>query len=208
VIVEPVPPPPPPAFRIFHWGGSFDLNLGVAGGGAYSGTALNDFVNERIQLETGLDAVFLEQFVVGADVGISYLLLGDTFSQGCSSDGGSCYGLDYSIGVHAEFRILPPVVPYVPWVGIGGGYDAMYLNETVGGASEGVTFGGSYFDVRAGVDMRAAGTGWGPFVGLRLGQYTSVGGENDSGYINSNVTSAVAHPTEHEWFTIGFRGRY
>ena len=95
----------------------------------------------------------------------------------------------------------------VPWVGVEGGWEGLWLTESNAAGSATASFGGSQFEFRAGADLtRSLERGWGAFLSYRFGRFTSVSSSN-SAYVY-DTPSVITNPTEHGWFMLGVRGRF
>jgi hypothetical protein len=212
-VYAPPPPPPPSLNRFFRFGGSTALILGFPTGSLFAGTHLSSLASVLVQLEGGPDIILFDRLVLGFNFGLGYVGAGTDFSNGCNHDGASgCYGLNLDIGAHAEFRFIDSRPGYfqwvVPWAGLEGGWEGLWLIESApDGSSASAGFGGSQFELRAGVDVaHSLERGWGMFLSYRFGRFTSV--------TNSNTTylyeapSYIANPAEHGWIMLGFRGRF
>ncbi|HXJ20625.1 MAG TPA: hypothetical protein VMT03_10355 [Polyangia bacterium] len=210
-VYAPPPPPPPSINRFFRFGGSSSLMFGIPTGSLIAGTSLSSVASILIQVEGGPDVILFDRLVLGFNFGLGYVGAGSDFSSGCNKDGASgCYGLNLDIGGHVEFRFINPNPAYVqwlvPWAGIEGGWEGLWLVESSTYASGSVAFGGSQFEIRAGADLaRGLERGWGAFLSYRLGRFTSVSSSNAYLYDSS---SYIANAAEHGWLMLGFRGRF
>ena len=151
-----------------------------------------------------------DRFVLGFNFGLGYVAPGTEFSNGCNADGASsCAGLHLDIGAHAEFRFIQPANYFVvPWVGVEGGYEALWLSESFqSGGSATASFGGGQFEIRAGIDLaNSPERGWGGFLAYRFGRFTSVSTTDSSTVYQAAY--AITSPAEHGWFMIGVRARF
>jgi hypothetical protein len=209
----PPPPPPPPSInRFFRFGGSTNLMLGFPTGSLFSGTSLSSVASVLVQVEGGPDVILYDRLVLGFNFGLGYVGAGGDFTRGCNKDAASsCYGLNLDIGAHAEFRFIQNQQNYfqwlVPWVGVEGGWEGLWLEETSAAGSGSFSFGGSQFELRAGADIaRSLERGWGLFLSYRFGRFTSTTNSNYA-YLY-DVPSYIANPAEHGWIMIGTRGRF
>ena len=76
----------------------------------------------------------------------------------------------------------------------------------MGSASETFSYGGSEFEISAGLDMKLRNTsGWGPVIAYRFGKYTSSGVSGDT---TVDTTADILNPSSHGWLMLGLRSRY
>jgi hypothetical protein len=137
--------------------------------------------------------------------GVGVASIGSRISPGCSADGGSCSVLDFDVGVHAEYLLLPVTAPFTPWAGLGLTYEVLSLNETIGPDTTSASASGVDLDLSAGLDLNFPRFQIGPVVTFRVGRYTTV----DETVNGTDVASSDIGATDwHEWLMLGVRGRY
>jgi len=201
----PPPPPPPPPEPIMRWGGGLRVSYGIPGGNLYRGESLGDIASGLLHLEGTGDLIILRRIVVGGHVGFGLGAPGEGFSSACNATGTSCDVWDFDIGVHGEYRFLPPPSQVNPWVGLGVSYEVLTLSEDDGVNQTSGSFGGVDVDLTAGCDFQLGSVGVGPFITYRFGSYTSTSLTVNGADEGSSVIGSTA---SHDWLMLGLRGRY
>jgi hypothetical protein len=129
------------------------------------------------------------------------LLVKDTAENNCGN-GVSCSGAAYHLGAELLFHF--PQQGFVPWVGVGAGYEWLSLTASEAGVS--ATAGANGFEflmLQAGVDFRLAPQFLlGGFAMLSFTQY----GSESAAYGGNDVSTDVTDTAVHEWLVFGVRG--
>ncbi|HVV48303.1 MAG TPA: hypothetical protein VHO06_01470 [Polyangia bacterium] len=126
---------------------------------------------------------------------------------GCDNQPGvSCSGSVIRLGAEGIYR-LPVEGAFVPWLGLGTGYEWISFDVSGNGYQESIgAHGFEFVNFQLGGDIRAAPQfAVGPFVSLSIGQYdtASLSG-NAPGY--TAMSADIANKATHEWLEFGVRG--
>ncbi len=167
---------------------------------------MSDGVKSQIplQLEAGWRANPL--LTVGGYFSYGIGQNGTALSNDCAATGQSCTTSVVRLGVQVLYAFAPPAPQqFVPWVGVGLGYEWASVKYTGGGyADETVSFSGwEFLNLQVGGDW-ALGPQFsiGPYLMLSIAQYTSA--EDTSG---GQTVSIPMDQTVHEWIGFGVRGK-
>ena len=129
------------------------------------------------------------------------LLVKDTASNMCGTSL-DCSGSVYHLGAELLFHF--PRAAFVPWVGLGGGFEWLSLSQSTNSASATVSANGfEFLMLQAGADVRLTPQfALGGFVMLSFTQYG-----NESIHQGANSLSVdVTDTSIHEWLLFGVRG--
>ncbi len=178
--------------------------IGVRGGFAFAmGDAakdakLSDTVKWQIPIQ--LDAMYrlTPDLSIGAYGSYGFGFLGDRAKDACDLANLDCSASSWRAGIQATYAVNGMSLGFVPWVGIGTGWEWLKVKSAVGGlSSEATTSGWEYVNLQLGGDYRASKQfSVGPFVQLSVGQYRKV------------ESTDIPDKATHEWFTVGLRGKF
>ena len=170
-------------------------------GDAFSGQSLGDLAGGLYHLGWQSDLVIFRRVAIGGHLGLGWAAVGDGLSSACGANDESCDVINFDIGAHVEYRILPDNM-INPWVGLGVTWEDLIL---LSGASDGsASFNGTDVDISAGADLEKGYLGYGAFVDVRFGKYSSTGSDFDGAVASSDLTRT----TTHAWIMLGLRARY
>ncbi len=166
----------------------------VAGDGAGSTIAMSDWVKGQVPVQ--LDAMyrFTPEWALGLYFSYGFGQLSSTVSNQCTD----CSASDTRFGVQATYSFVTASPGFVPWLGLGLGYEWNKIDEN--GVS--ATFKGMEFlNLQLGGDYKVNPTfAIGPYVMYSFGQYSS-------GDI-AGTTGDVVEKKMHGWFDVGLRGKF
>lgn len=218
----PSPPPPPspaaepptaeppvvaePAPSLARFSGYTSLNVGFPMGSVTSNAPLSNMASQAFQLEAGPDFMIASRVILGLNLSVGVIALGDEFDASCRAQGVSCRGAIFDAGLHLEFLLMPAGSPVVPWIGLEAGYEVLAVGASSGTSSADVSYLGNQSEVRAGVDFHFRDRGgWGPFIAYQRGKYTS---RDISGSASTAGGSMdLPNQSDHGWLLVGLRGR-
>jgi len=162
-------------------------------------------LDESPQSGSGPDLVIGRRVIVGFNVAVGLISLGDGLDASCRKASMSCGGAIVNAGAHLEVLLRPAGSPVVPWIGVEAGYEVLALSASDGTSNATVSYLGNEFEIRAGVDFqfREQG-GWGPFIVYQLGRYTS---QDVTGSSTVGGTMDLKNQDAHGWLLVGLRGR-
>jgi hypothetical protein len=216
VAPAPTPPTPPPleeespvasapAPKLFHASGYHSLNVGFPMGSIRGNVPLANTASRVLRLEGGPELMIASRVVVGLNVAIGALTIGDALDASCQADDASCAGITVNLGVHLDLLLKPAGGSATPWIGIETGYEVLALSKSDGDSNAHI-YVGNQLEIRAGVDFRFRKQGgWGPFIAYQLGTYTSEDATDNSTSGEGSMT--LADQSRHGWLIIGMRGR-
>jgi len=127
-------------------------------------------------------------------------------ANGCGTMGVSCSGSIIRLGIEGlyHFQIGSP---FVPWVGLGTGYEWMNVDLSGGNGSASVgAHGFEFINLQAGGDYHLAPQlSIGPFISFSFGRYDTATSSN----IPLLPSSAdITNTAVHEWLQLGARGAF
>lgn len=194
-----------PAPKLFHASGYHSLNVGFPMGSIRGNVPLANTASRVLRLEGGPELMIASRVVVGLNVAIGALTIGDALDASCQADDASCAGITVNLGVHLDLLLRPAGGSATPWIGIETGYEVLALTKSDGDSNAHI-YVGNQLEIRAGVDFRFRKQGgWGPFIAYQLGTYTSEDTTDNSTSGEGSMT--LADQSRHGWLIIGMRGR-
>ncbi len=184
-----------------HAAGGFTLGLrlgyGAPGGDVGGALKMSDTTGGQIPFQ--VDAMYRinPEFAVGGYFSYGF---GDVAGQAkdiCDLYGSDCSTSTLRVGVQGTYTFTM-VQTFVPWVGLGTGYEALSLTESQGGASATSDITGwEYFNLQVGGDYRFSPLfALGPYLQYSMGQYSNIEG------------NSITDKGTHSWFNIGIRGKF
>lgn len=199
VVIEPAP-------ALVRFSGYSSLNLGFPTGSVTSSAPLSNMASHAYQIEGGPDLVIARHVIVGVNLGVGRVALGDDVEVTCRRFNVSCTGATFTAGAHVEVLLMPAGSPVVPWIGVEAGYELLALSLANGISNAGLSFTGNQVEIRAGVDFRLREQGgWGPFIAYQSGKYTSL--EITDGPNTDQSSMGIPNQSDHGWLLVGLRGR-
>jgi hypothetical protein len=142
---------------------------------------------------------FNPQISVGGTLQYGY---GFVKSDSCPS-GASCSASDYRLSFAVRFHFMAEQ-SFAPWISVGIGYEWLPVEVSGGGSSNSATISGlEFMNLEFGGDFRSSPTFTiGPFIGLRMGKFSTIGDDSTSVDIPSDNQSF------HGWIALGVRGAF
>jgi len=184
-----------------HAGGfTLGLRLGYAGpvGDGAKDQPMSDVVAGAIPFQVdGLYRV-TPQIAVGGYLSYGFGMLNSDLSDSCDAAGIDCSVSQTRIGIEGTYTFTQVSGKFVPWAGIGIGYEWLTQEMSVSGLSASADAGGwEYANLQVGGDyMFSKLFGLGPYVTYSFGQYNNVEG------------SDIPEKAMHSWWNIGVRGKF
>jgi outer membrane protein W len=158
-----------------------------------------------IQIEGAYKAT--KEIAVGAYFSYGIGQTGGAAKADCSANGQSCSASDVRLGIQAFYSFTQVSPQFVPWLGLGLGYEWGSFEESGGGQpTVSTTFKGwEFLNLQAGGDYQVSPQfSVGPYVMLSIAQYSTA--EFESGGIT--VSGDIDNKTIHEWIGFGIRGKF
>jgi hypothetical protein len=181
------------------------LSYAIAGGDEVKDVKLSDSISAMIpvQLEAGYNVT--PDLNIGAFFSYGWASESSDVSDACDLIGADCGITGWRFGVQGIYSLSTVSPTWVPWFGLGVGYESLTLKIEGGGESATFTESGWEFaNLQAGADYKAGNMRIGPFLSYSFGQFGSYdaegGGQSESGDITDKGT--------HTYFTIGVRGTF
>src|SRR5512138_795456 len=152
----------------------FRLGYGAPGGDVMKDAAMSDLASGQVPLQ--LDAMYRinPEIAVGG-----YFSYGFGGVSGASKDQCDAFGIDCStstlrLGLQGTYTFTM-VQKFVPWVGLGTGYEALSVEASAGGNSATTDYTGwEYFNLQVGGDYKVSPLfALGPYIQYAMGQYSN-----------------------------------
>lgn len=163
---------------------------------------MSDWTSGQVPLIFDIGGKIIPELFLGGWLGLGFGGADGALDEGCKAHNASCRTLGVSIGIEAQYHILPDAA-FNPWVGYGIGYESLRAStDATDSDNNSITVGGLQFArLMAGGDFRVSRVfGIGPFVDYSLGKYSTVSGDDDT------TGDDIAHTSMHQWLTFGVRG--
>jgi hypothetical protein len=167
-----------------------------------NGDSLDSFFSGAVPLI--LEAGYRFNSAVTAGVLFQYAFAQVKNATGCDTNGVSCSGSVIRLGIEGLYHFQLGS-PFVPWAGLGTGYEWMNVDLSGPGGSGSVgAHGFEFLDLQAGGDYYVAPQfAVGPFVSLSFGRYETA---TSSGIPLLPSSADISNTAVHEWLQIGARG--
>ncbi len=139
--------------------------------------------------------------------GIGFLNKSKAFGGGvCDLAGVSCSAYDLRFGVEGIYRFSPDA-SFVPWAGIGVGYEIAHLSAEVAGVQGSATVRGFEFvNLQVGGDFKVSPAfSVGPYLAFSLGQFSDQKLDFPPQPV---VSGSIPDKATHEWLQFGVKGTY
>jgi hypothetical protein len=158
---------------------------------------MSDGVKSQVPIQIDANYKINKDMAAGLYFSYGFGQVGSTVKDSVSPASVSASAI--RVGAQGNYTFSSVASPLVPWAGVFVGYEQAKLSLS-SGASGDFTLSGYELGVQVGGDYKVTPQfGVGPFIGLSVGQYTSVSGSGD-------VQAPSIDTKTHEWFTIGVRG--
>ena len=187
----------------------YALPFGNAVGG--SGGALDSVVSSLVPI--ALDAGYRIDAQVSIGLFLQYGIMQIKTAQNACVPGASCSGSVTSVGAEGLYH-LPLPGRFVPWLGLGAGYEWLHLDiaENVGGQTANVsgTLRGAVFGVgQLGGDYHITPElGLGPFVAFSVARYDHTASSGTVNGMPMSISMEITDKGVHEWLVLGVRGTF
>ncbi len=176
------------------------LRLGYAPamGDAAKDAPLKDGIKSQIPIQ--IDAMYkiTPEWAAGLYFSYGFGQVGSAEQDSCDAFGVDCSMTVMRFGAQGTYTFTKVSPSFVPWAGLGIGYEALTEKVALGGASvsQDIT-GWEFLNLQVGGDYKVSPAfAFGPYIMYSIGQFSSVEG-------NSITDKAM-----HEWFNIGIRGKF
>lgn len=186
---------------VSHAQGGFTLGLrlgyGAPGGDVMKNAAMSDLASGQIPLQ--LDAMYRinPEIAVGGYFSYGFGGVSGLSKDQCDASGIDCSTSTLRLGLQGTYTFTM-VQKFVPWVGLGTGYEALSIKASAGGASATTDYTGwEYFNLQVGGDYKVSPLfAVGPYLQYAMGQYANV------------EANSITEKSTHSWFNIGIRGKF
>jgi outer membrane protein W len=187
--------------------------MGDAAKEATTGQALKMSDGMKSQIPLQLEAAYrlTKEFALGAYLSYGFGQIGGALSDDCSASGQSCSAHDTRFGIQALYTFTQANPQFVPWVGVGLGYEWGTWEATGGGQPDlSFTFKGwEFLNLQVGGDFFATPQfSFGPYLMLSIAQYSDVEVTSGGMTVSGSLSDAGFDKTVHEWFSFGIRGKF
>lgn len=176
---------------------------------ANTGQAIKMSDGVKSQVPIQIEAAFRasKEIAVGAYFSYGIGQLGGAFKDECTAFGQSCSASDVRLGIQAFYTFTQVNPQFVPWAGIGFGYEWGTSTATGGGLpDQTLTFKGfELLNLQLGGDVVVSPQlSVGPYLMLSIAQYSTA--EVESGGVS--VSGSIDKKAIHEWLGFGVRGKF
>ncbi len=181
-------------------GPSLALRVGydASSGSASRGTPMSDVARSDVPFQLDATWVFGPHFSAGVYGGFGIGFLSKAIADRCDALGANCSVWTMRLGVRGEYGFPELSERFVPWVGLGTGWEWGYEKVSRGSQSASQTVSGwETFSLEGGGDVRLSPKlSLGPYVVWRVGQYGRLDGYS------------IVSKAWHQWSGFGIRGRW
>ncbi len=177
------------------------VGYGVAMGEADSGENLSDFYSGQVPLQVDAMYRFDKNWSFGLYFQYGFAFISSTICP--SGSGVSCSGTDTRLGAQVHYRFDSQ--GFIPWVGLGIGYEWSSISASAGGASVDIVKldGFEYLNLQIGGDwLVSPNFRLGPYLQFTLAQY-----ENAQIPV-LGLSGSIASTAMHEWLQFGVKGTF
>ena len=179
-------------------------SLGVRASAAFpmgdiaNNAKLSDAVKWQIPIQ--VDAMFgiTPDLSVGVYGSYGFGFLGDQVKDACDAFNVSCSTSGWRVGAQLAYAFNQMSPTFVPWVGVGTGWEWLKIKSSFGGVtSEATSNGWEYVNLQLGGDYKVTPKfAVGPFVQYSIGQFRTTEGTD------------IPDKATHEWLGVGLRGKF
>lgn len=168
---------------------------------------MSDGVKSQVPIQ--IDAAFKlsKELALGAYLSYGFGQVGGAAKDECSVFGQDCSAHDWRFGIQALYTFTQVSPPFVPWAGVGLGYEWATLEQTGGGQPDAslTLKGWEFLNLQLGGDYVVNPQfAVGPYIMFSIAQYSDA--EAESGGVK--VSASIDKKAVHEWFGFGVRGRF
>jgi outer membrane protein W len=168
---------------------------------------MSDGIKSQIPIQIDAAYKLSKEFALGAYLAYGFGQVGGAAKDECSLSGQSCSAHDWRFGIQALYTFTQVSPPFVPWAGVGLGYEWGTYKQTGGGQPDSslTLKGWEFLNLQLGGDYVVnPQLAVGPYVMFSIAQYSDA--EVESGGVS--VSGSIDKKAVHEWFGFGVRGRF
>lgn len=191
------------------------VGYALAMGDAEKDVTLSDFVKSQVPIQ--VDAMYnvVPDFAIGAY--FSYGFAQVDFDGACDESGVDCSGSSIRLGAQAAYTFSKVSPTFVPWLGVGLGYEWATMKAEIGPyEAELKSDGFEFLNLQAGGDFRVNEKfSVGPYIQLSIAQYANYDSDVPmfdpfTGDYLGNVkeSGSIQDKAIHEWLGFGVRGKF
>lgn len=177
------------------------VGYGVAVGDAASGASQSDYFSGQVPLQADAMYRFDRNWSVGLYFQYGFAFISSTLCP--SASGISCSGSDTRFGAQLHYRFDSQ--GFLPWVGLGLGYEWSTISGSAGGVSADIVkFDGfEYLNFQVGGDwLVSPNFRLGPYVQFTLAQYSN------AQIPILGISGSISNTAMHEWLQFGVKGTF
>jgi hypothetical protein len=182
---------------------SLGLRLGFAPsmGEAVEGRDMSDGVKSQIPVQVDAMYALNPNLSLGGYFSYGFGLLGDAVSDECDAADLDCSASGMRAGVQLHYALAAKGA-WVPWGGVGAGYEWGKLSIDDGSTSY---RGFEFLNLQLGGDYKVSEKlAFGPYVQFSMGQYSNATFDDGT----DSVSNSIDEKGIHEAFGFGIRGRF
>jgi hypothetical protein len=181
--------------------GGFTLGLrlgyGAPGGDVGQSYKMSEVTGGQIPFQVDAMWRLNPEFAVGGYFSYAFGSTSGSFKDTCDAFGTDCSTGQLRLGLQGTYTFTM-VQKFVPWVGVGTGYESLVLTASGGGTTDSTDYSGwEYLNIQVGGDYKVSPLfALGPYLQYSIGQYSSQEG------------NSITNTSGHQWFNIGIRGKF
>jgi outer membrane protein W len=179
------------------WILGFRLGYAPAMGDATGDQQMKDAIPSQIPLQLDVLYKFTPEWAAGVYLSYGFGQLSSAEADACDALGVDCSMSTLRLGVQGTYTFVT-ANQFVPWLGLGFGYEGATEKAVLNGASASQsTDGWEFLNLQVGGDYKVNPKfAIGPYVMLQVGQYSSIEG------------NSISNKGTHEWLNVGIRGKF
>jgi hypothetical protein len=168
---------------------------------------LSDGIKSQVPIQIDASYKFDKDWAAGLYVSYGFGQVGQAAT--CTPDVCSKSANDLRLGAQGFYTFSKVGGPFLPWVGLGLGWERAYAALSADGATLSDTLSGFEAILQVGGDYKLAEQfSIGPYVTYSLGQYTSMSVNISGAPTGNGTTNLSIDRTFHSWFSFGVIGKW
>lgn len=168
---------------------------------------MSDGIKSQIPFQLDVAYRFTKELALGGYLAYGFGQVGGLFKDDCDANGQDCSAHDTRVGIQAFYTFSTVSPRFVPWAGLGFGYEWGTAEGTGGGLpDEKMTLKGwEFVNLQVGGDyMLTPQLGIGPYVMFSVAQYSKGEFESEGVSLEADIEKKAVH----EWLGFGVRGKF
>jgi hypothetical protein len=182
------------------------LGYAMAGGDAVKDGQMTDVIDGAIPIQLDLGYMVMPDLTIGAFFSYGFGRLGSEISDECDAFDLDCSASNMRLGVRGQYDFSTVSPTFVPWLGLGVGYEWANLEQSDGTDTLKLGFKGwEWVSLEVGGDYKLSPMARaGIFVAYSFGQYSSATLDLNG----DSQTEDITDKGTHTYLTFGLRGQF